>query len=153
MPCHTHMPLLPYRSFFDMDRFFDEEFPIMTIPSEMRPSMDIYEKGSNVIAEMHVPGIDADKIEVSVKDGILHVFGISENKKEEKDKGYWRKEIRRGSFERLVRLPVAVKEEAIQAVCENGTLVITMPKLAEKSAKKVQVKVKKTAPKKITKRT
>lgn len=135
-----------------MDRFFDEEFPLMAARTGIRPLMDIYEKGSMVVAEMNIPGIDADKIEVSVKDGILHVSGISEEKKEEKEKGYWRKEIYRGSFERMVRLPVPVREDKIEAICENGTLTITMPKLGVKPTRSVQVKVKKGAPKKITKR-
>lgn len=142
------MPLIPYRSLFDLDRFFDDEFAPM-----MRPSMDIYEKGSNVIAELHVPGIATEKIEVSVKDGILHVSGVSEAKKEERDKGYWRKEIRTGSFERMVRLPVPVKEDKIEATCEDGILTIVMPKAGVKpQQKKVQVKVKRSVPKKLVRK-
>lgn len=138
-----------------MDRFFDNDegfFPMMPERSAMRPLMDIYEKGSNVIAEMNVPGIDADKIEVSVKDGILHVSGISEEKKEEKEKGYWRKEIRKGSFERMVRLPVPVKEDKIEATCENGILMIIMPKTGERPGKKIKVTAKRSAPKKLVRR-
>lgn len=146
------MPLLPYRSLFDLDRFFDDDFPMMAERGALRPSMDIYEKGNNVIAEMNVPGIDADKIEVSVKDGILHVSGISEEKKEEKDKGYWRKEIRKGSFERMIRLPVPVREDKIEATCENGILMITMPKVEARPGKKISVKVKRSIPKKLVKR-
>lgn len=147
------MPLIPYRSLFDLDRFFDDE--TMRFPMDygiLRPAMDIYEKGNDVIAEMNVPGIDADKIEVSVKNDILHVAGTMEEKKEEKDKGYWRKEIRKGSFERMVRLPVPVREDRIEAACENGILRIVMPKAGEKPGKKVQVKVKKSIPKKLIKR-
>lgn len=146
------MALIPYRSLFDMDRFFDDEDMFFPVPSErniFRPSMDIYEKGANVIAEMNVPGIDADKIEVSVKDGILHVLGISEEKKEEKEKGYWRKEIRKGSFERMVRLPVPVQENKIEATCESGILKIVMPKIGQKEGSKVKVKSVKTTPKKV----
>lgn len=146
------MPLIPYRSLFDMDRFFDDDFPMMPERGAMRPSMDIYEKGQTIVAEMNVPGIDADKIEISVKDGILHISGTSEEKKEEKEKGYWRKEIRKGSFERMVRLPVPVKEDKIEATCENGILTITMPKLEVKPGKKVQVKVKRSIPQKLVRR-
>ena len=138
------MTLIPYRSLFDLDRLFDDEF----IPL-MRPSMDIYEKGSNVVAELHIPGIDPAKIDVSVKEGILHVSGASAEKKEEKEKGYWRKEIRTGSFERMVRLPVPVREDKTEATYENGILIITMPKAGEKPQRKVQVKAKRSAPKKI----
>jgi len=135
-----------------MDRFFDADFPSLSDYAPLRPSMDIYEKGPNVIAEMNVPGIDADKIEISIKDGILHIAGTSEQKEKEQEKGYWRKEIRRGSFERLIRLPVPVNEKKIKASCENGILVITIPKDTAKIGKKVAVKVTKATPKKISKR-
>ena len=149
------MALIPYRSLFDMDRFFDDEgvlFPLMPEQGMFRPSMDLYEKGGNVIAEMNVPGIDADKIEISVKDGILHISGTSEEKKEEKDKGYWKKELRKGSFERMVRLPVPVREDKIKATCENGILTISMPKASERPGKKVRVAVKRSKPKKVSRR-
>lgn len=148
------MALIPYRSLFDMDRFFDDEDAFFDMPERgmFRPAMDIYEKGSNIIAEMNVPGIDADKIEVSVKDGILHVSGLSEEQKEEKDKGYWRKEIRKGSFERMVRLPVPVQENKIEASCENGMLKIIMPKIGQKEPQKIAVKKTGSSPKKVARK-
>jgi len=73
---------------------------------------------------------------------VLKVSGKMEEKKEEKEKGYWRKEIRKGSFERMVRLPVAVKESAVEASYENGVLKITMPKAEAKPSSKVKIRVK-----------
>lgn len=149
------MPLIPYHSLFDMDRFFDDAdiFPPATLGrGAMRPSMDVYEKGPNIVAEMNVPGIDADKIEVSIKEGVLRVSGISEEKKEEKDKDYWRKEIRRGSFERMIRLPVPVREDKIEATCENGILTVIMPKMEAKPGKKIRITAKRSTSKKPVKR-
>ena len=65
--------------------------------------------------------------------------------KEEKKKHYYSKEIKRGSFERLVRLPDAVQQDKVVAKYKNGTLVVTMPKVAQESAaKKVKVEVEKS---------
>ena len=141
------MTLLPYQSLFDIDRFFEGEELEYGIT---RPSMDMYEKGAAIVAEMHVPGIDADKIEVSVKDGILHVSGTSQKQKEEKDKGYWKKEIRRGSFERMIRLPAPVQENKIEATCENGILTITMPKAKHVAQKTVKVIARNRKPSKVS---
>ncbi|MCI0618558.1 Hsp20 family protein, partial [bacterium] len=59
-----------------------------------------------------------------------------------KEKGYWRKEIRHGSFERMVRLPAAVKEDETKATYEKGMLTITMPKTEAKQAAKVKIESK-----------
>ena len=68
--------------------------------------------------------------------------GKIDEKKEEKEKDYWRKEIRKGSFERMMRLPVAVKEDAIEATYDKGVLKVVMPKAKAKPSSKVKIKVK-----------
>jgi len=65
-----------------------------------------------------------------------------DEQKEEKEKNYWRKEIRKGSFERAVRLPVAVKEDEVEATYEKGILKIVMPKIETKSKSKIKIQVK-----------
>lgn len=130
-----------------MDRFFNDDdwllpiFPRAELAKPM-PMMDVYETDKNVVAEIEIPGFDPEKVDVSVENGVLRVSGRTEEKKEEKEKGYWRKEIRKGSFERMVRLPVAVKENAVDATCEKGVLKIVMPKAETKPSSKVRVKVK-----------
>lgn len=108
----------------------------------MKPAMDIKETSKEVIAEVEIPGFDPEKVEVSVEDGVLRVRGVMDEKKEEKEKGYWRREIRKGSFERAVRLPVAIKENAIEATYEKGVLKIVMPKAETKTSSKVKIRVK-----------
>ncbi len=104
--------------------------------------MDVYETDKDVVAEVSIPDFDPEKIDVSVKDGVLTVSGKLDEKEEEKDKGYWRKEIRKSSFERMVRLPVAVKEDAVDATYERGVLKIVMPKAEAKPPSKIKIKVK-----------
>lgn len=139
------MSIIPWRPFSDLDRFFEDEdwfLPVIPRWEKTKPAMDIYETGKEVIAEVNLPGIDPEKVEVSVEDGILKVSGGMEEKKEEKEKGYWCKEIRKGSFERMVRLPAAVKENAVEATYEKGVLKIVMPKIKTKPISKVKIKVK-----------
>ncbi|MDD2732158.1 MAG: Hsp20/alpha crystallin family protein [Candidatus Pacebacteria bacterium] len=139
------MSLIPWRPFDDFDRFFsDEDWFLPVLPKfQQGPVMDVYETDKDVIAEVNLPGVDPEKIDVSVKNGALRISGASEEKTEEKKKGYWRKEIRKGSFERAVRLPAEVKEDGIDATYEKGVLKIVMPKIkTEASEKKVKIKVK-----------
>lgn len=128
-----------------MDKFFGEDdwflpvFPRMDIA---KPAMDVYETNKEVVAEVNIPDFDPEKVDVSVDDGVLKVSGKMDEEKEEKEKGYWRKEIRKGSFERMVRLPAVVKEDEVDAVYEKGILKIRMPKAKTEPKPKVQIKVK-----------
>lgn len=138
------MAIIPWKP-FDIDKFFEDEdwFLPMAGWVGLKPAMDIYETDKDVIAEINLPGIDPEKIDISVKDGILKVSGSSEEKKEEKEKGYWRKEIRRGSFERSARLPAQIKEDRIDAIYDKGVLKIVMPKAIEKEIeKRTKIKVR-----------
>ncbi len=138
------MPIIPWRPFGDLDKFFEENWFLPTFPSIRipEPAMDIYETDKEVIAEVNLPGIDPEKIDVSVKNQVLTVSGKSEEKKEEKEKGYWRREIRKGLFERMIRLPVPIKEDKVEANYEKGILKIVMPKAEIKKEKTVKIKVK-----------
>ena len=140
------MALIPWKPFSDLDRFFEDDdwfLPVIPRWGAMKPAMDVYETEKDVIAEVSIPDFDPEKVEISVEDDVLKVSGKMDEKKEEKDKGYWRKEIRKGSFERMVRLPVAVKKDAMDATYEKGVLKITMPKAEAKPTSKVKIKIKK----------
>lgn len=139
------MPIIPWKPFSDLERFFDDDDLFLSVVPRwgaVKPAMDIYETDKEVVVEVSIPDFEPEKIDVSVKDGVLTVSGKMDEKKEEKEKGYWRKEIRKGSFERMVRLPVAVKEDAVDATYEKGVLKIVMPKTGTKPASKVKIKVK-----------
>jgi len=139
------MSLIPWKPFSDIDKFFSDEnwlLPVFTRVELTKPAMDVKETDKEVIAEVEIPGFDPEKVDVSVEDGVLRVKGSMDEKKEEKDKGYWRKEIRKGSFERMVSLPVAVKEDAVEATYEKGVLKIVMPKAKTKPTSKVKIQVK-----------
>ncbi len=139
------MAIIPWKPFDELDRFFfDEDWFLPVFPRfSAGPAMDVYETDKEVIAEVNLPGIDPKKIDITVKDQVLRVSGSSEEKTEEKKKGYWRKEIRKGSFERAVRLPCEVKEDKINATYEKGVLKIVMPKVKAKTGeKKIKIKVK-----------
>jgi len=139
------MSLIPWRPFSDLDKFFGDDdwlLPVFSRMSLVKPAMDVRETDKEVIAEVEIPGFDPEKIDVSVEDGMLKVRGAMDEKKEEKEKGYWRKEIRKGSFERMVRLPVAVKQDAVAATYEKGVLKIVMPKVETKPSSKVRIQVK-----------
>ncbi len=149
------MPIIPRKPFWDIEDWFDEDFmperilrgPRHFMFSRMRaPRMDVYETKKDVIAKVELPGVDPKDIEVEVKDNVLRIEAKSEEKKEKKEKGYFRKEISSGYFKRAVRLPSEVIGNKAKAEYKEGILEITIPKktLKKKKEKAIKIKVKGT---------
>ena len=132
--------IIKWNPFDDLDKFFDDEFFSSKRGKDL--AVDLYEEGNSLIAKMHVPGIDAKDINVSVEDNYLVVSGKREEEKEEKEKNFYRKEIKSGSFERIIALPKAVKSDQVSAELKNGVLKVVMPKQEEEGGKRVEVQVK-----------
>lgn len=139
------MSLIPWKPFSDLGKFFGDDdwfLPVFARTELAKPAMDVEVTDKEIIAKVEIPGFDLDKVDISVEDGVLRVSGSVDEKKEEEEKGYWRKEIRISSFERIVRLPVAVKEDAVEATYEKGVLKIVVPKAETKPTSKVKIQIK-----------
>lgn len=124
----------------EIDRVFEEDF---WRTSAFSPAMDVYQDKDNVMVETVLPGVDPDKVEISVENDVLTLSGTSEEKREVKNEDYYRKEIRQGSFSRSVILPMTVKADQAEAHYDKGILKITLPKAEEAKPKKITVNVKK----------
>ncbi len=137
------MAIVPWKSFKDIDKFFEEDWMpfIPAMPRIWEPAMDIYEDKDNIVVEVPLAGIKPEKVDVTVEGDVLTIKGAKEDKKEEKGKNYWRKEVRSGSFLRSVTLPVEVKGDKAKAESIDGMLKITIPKAVKTKAKKIGVKV------------
>lgn len=130
----TRSFLKPFFSWED-----EEDMPELT----MTEGLDVYEEDDNIVVKAAVPGVPADKVEVTFEDGVLRIKGKVEEKKEEKEK---RRVVYRMdrvvSFDYTTTLPRAVDEKTLEAKVENGVVVITA-KIAEAAKpKKIPVKTK-----------
>lgn len=146
------MAIIPWRPFWDIERWFEEEWPEMwewprfRFPIIRTPRMDISETEKDVIAEVELPGVDPKNIEVEVKNNVLRVEAKKEEKKEEKRKGYYRKEISKGFYKRAVPLPAEVIGEKAEAEYTDGILKVVIPKLSPKKVKKkkpIKIRIRK----------
>lgn len=138
------MRLIKWEPFQDMERLFDDNVSLFSFPKlSWDLAVDVYEDKENVIAEMNLPGINPDKVDVSIEGDYLRITGSRDEKEEKKDKNYYHKEIRHGSFERTIRLPVEVKKNGTEAEYKDGVLKITMSKKEEEKGEKVKIKVTK----------
>ena len=140
------MAIIPWKPFGDMDKWFnEEEWPeVMAKRFGMTrtPKMDIYEDGGNVVAEVEMPGLAPENINVQVEKDFLKIEAKGHEEKEEKDKEYYHKEISSGFFRRIIPLPVEVAGEKAKANYEEGILKVIIPKLEPQKKDKKIVKVK-----------
>lgn len=139
------MDIVKWTPFRDLDRFFDsgDFFPILpAISRKAMPKMNVYETKDSVVAEVSLAGVDPKDVKVTVEDDILTVKGEMKEEREEKEKDYYFKEIKSGSFMRSVSLPVRTEGDKAQAESKDGMLKITIPKAEEvKKTKEIPVKV------------
>ncbi len=86
--------------------------------------------------------MDEKNIEVKVANGGLMIKGEKREDKEEKEKDYYLKERRFGSFERFFRIPEGIDTGKIEANFKKGVLTVTLPKTteAQKAEKKIEIK-------------
>ncbi len=101
----------------------------------------MYQEDNNVIAEMNLPGFDKKTIDVSIEGDTLRITANKEEKKEKKEKQYYCKSIRRGSFDRTLRLPTEVNVNKTNADYSDGVLRISMPIKEKAKMGKVKVNV------------
>lgn len=139
------MSLIKWEPFDEFDRFLRDVQPLMParggqVGFDM--AVDVYEDGNDIVAEMNIPGLKADDIDVEVEDAYLRIVGRREEVQEKKEKNHYAKEIRRGSFERVVQLPDMVEQENVSAEYKDGVLKVRMPKRESVPDKKVKVVVK-----------
>lgn len=130
-----------------MDRLFDSffkdfgSFPSLnSFPQIRMPRLDISETKDDYRISIDVPGMTADDIDITVKDGVLRVRG--ERTKEESGEEH-RTERVYGMFERVLSLPDNADESKIEANFKNGVLSLTVkktePDAGEEQARKIPI--------------
>lgn len=105
----------------------ETDFPHIT----MTEGLDVYEDNDTVIVKAAVPGVSEDRVEVTFENGVLSIRARAEETEEEKQKKKVIYRLERvASFNYTTTLPRPVDEKSIDAVVENG-VVIVKAKIAE----------------------
>jgi HSP20 family protein len=106
------------------------------------PLVDISEDKDNFSIKMDIPGIKKDDVKISFSDGQLSVSGERKEERESKDTTFHRVERTYGKFYRSFNLPQKIKHDQIEAVFNDGQLLITIPKSEEAKPKEIDIKIK-----------
>ncbi len=102
------------------------------------PRADIYNSDKGYEAQIELPGLTADTLDITLEKGILTVRGQTQGS------NYAGYEALAGAlspivYERRFRLTEAVDSESVQAELKNGLLTLVLPKAQEMQARKIPV--------------
>lgn len=125
------MAIIKWDPFEEIREFFSEAEKILPVFPTFKISelpVDIYETDKDLVVEVGLPGFKPDEVKVRVEEDKLMISGEKEEKKEVKEENYYRKEIKKGSFKKVITLPYKVDENKGKAKFEDGILRITFPK-------------------------
>ena len=111
--------------FFDSERFFDSDWLRRT---QMLPAVNVNEKEKEFEIEMAAPGMKKADFKISHENHTLTISSEKEEKREEKEKDYMRREFNYTSFTRSFNLPENAMEDKIAAHYEDGILKVSIPK-------------------------
>lgn len=106
------------------------------------PAVNIAERKDKYEVSLAVPGMKKDDFKIDVDGNMLSISSEKEEKTEEKDKKFTRKEYNYSSFSRSFSLPEEVNQDKIEAKYEEGVLKISLPRREEAlkpTAKKIAV--------------
>lgn len=110
-----------------------------TVESEDHPlgvPVDVYETATDVVVKAEVPGVEKENIDVTIQENTLVIKGEVKSESEVNEEGYYRRELRTGSFYRAIPLPVEVNADEMVAKYENGVLTVRAPKAEKKQVGK-----------------
>ena len=100
--------------------------------------MNITEQKVKYLVSLAAPGLKKDDFKIDVDGNMLTISCEKEEKKEEKEARYTRKEYSYSAFSRSFTLPEEINKEKIEAKYEDGILKILMPR--KEGAKKFSAK-------------
>ncbi|WP_062200299.1 Hsp20/alpha crystallin family protein [Massilibacterium senegalense] len=144
-PTVPNSPILRLRDEFDkmFTKVFDEPFlsgDFFNENNRFSPMTNIEETSETFIAEVEIPGMSTNDIEIEVSGNQLIVRGEQKTETKDEQKNYIHIERSYGSFQRAFTLPDNADKDAITAKSDKGVLYITIPKKQKDNARKIEIK-------------
>ncbi len=114
--------------FWRMDREVQQFIECIFGSYSWKPSVDVYETDKEIIVLIDIAGVNKEDIQIFIKGNLVTVRGTRREPDINRKEAYHQMEINYGTFERVISLPVVVREEDAKASFQNGILKIVFPK-------------------------
>ena len=113
----------------------EEEYD--AVPGQL--AVDVYETEDRLVIKARTAGVNKNDLDVSIADGVLTISGTLSSGDDTAATQWHVQECYWGEFSRTLVLPVAVKEDEVEAVLKDGVLTISFNKVKQEQAKKIQI--------------
>ncbi len=130
----------------EMDRLFGDFLgranllPAEGVPQRGEfPPLNVWQRDDAVLVEAELPGVKSEDLEISVTGNELLLKGRRPDLEAE-NVAFHRRERRVGEFQRVLRLPVEIDSQKVEASLTDGVLLLTLPKAEAAKSKKITVK-------------
>ncbi|MFP4212755.1 MAG: Hsp20/alpha crystallin family protein [Desulfohalobiaceae bacterium] len=105
---------------------------------QVSPAADIIQKDDSYYILMDMPGVNKDKLDISVDENVLTVQGKTEYPQPEQER-LIESEFGNAQYMRKFTLSDNVDKENIQANLKNGLLRLHLPKSPETKPKRIEI--------------
>jgi HSP20 family protein len=130
------LPMLKRRNAFPgmVDEFFGKDFLSNFFDTQTgisMPSVNIVEGKNDFRIEVAAPGLEKKDFKINLENNVLTISSEKEEKNEQSEDRYMRREFSYSSFQRSFALPNTVDAEKINANYKEGVLHLVIPKKEE----------------------
>ena len=129
----------PFRDLMNAQRNLSASFDDESTYGSWAPSVDILERGDDLLIRAELAGVDKNDIDVRVENNQLILTGERREESETKEDSFFRRERRYGKFTRTFSLPRTVDAGSISATYKDGVLELTLPKSERAKPRKIEI--------------
>jgi HSP20 family protein len=130
----------------EMERLLDylgsSKPPRVHLARIWEPAVDVYATDREVVALVELAGVKRDMLELVVGASTVQLRGERRDLGMGGDRTYYRMEIHKGPFEKVIHLPFTIDSEHTRASYEDGLLVIVMPRVSVGSTHRLIIRVR-----------
>lgn len=122
------------------DRVFNEvNDSLEAAPVAWNPAIRLVENGDRYVLTVQLAGISPDAIDIQATRENVVITGQRDQAEAGEGDRVLFDNVRYGAFRRVVNLPEAIRNDAVEASFEHGFLTLTLPKVEEVRNKVVKI--------------
>lgn len=133
----------PFEEIFALQRALDARhesdwFGSSTAGTGAFPPINVFQKDSDFVAIVELPGVDKVNLEIEAKESTIRISGSKETGFE-RSASVHRRERAYGAFDRTFSLPIPINADAIRADYVNGVLTLTIPRAESQKLRNIKI--------------
>ena len=133
----------PFDALFRIQNALDQQresdwLDDVTAGSGAFPPVNIFQRGSDFVAIIEIPGVGRDDLNLEVRGNTIRIFG-KKSIEYDANASMHRRERVTGTFDRTISLPVQIDSEHIVAEYRNGILSLSLPRAESDKPKSIKI--------------